>query len=214
MKLIKKFLLLYIAIITSCGTKQETQDSRSMKVDQYDVDIGEKLDSEDWNCEPTQEDNICYPRDWKPVDQTKFTFFSYLNNDDDNTFFVVAKYDLVELGMTDKDYLKEVYRQLKTDTVEIFEEYSFKELIYENRNSSYYGEFSTQVQSKNYFTYTMYTVKGGSLFDITLKVEKRYKDNYYKQFQNILYNIKTDNIYLFDFKEEIKEVKSVNLEGF
>ena len=197
--LIKTIGISILSVVSCYATDKNKKDS--INVDSYNIDVT-KLDSDDWNCFDNKSHQICIPIQWENQIVENSVCFSPLNDNDDNTFFVILMHDTNNVHLNLKGYLQELYHQLIIDTNEIFTEYTLKELNFDNKNA-YYGEFLTEYNNNQYFTYAMYTIKNGFLFDFSLKIKNKDKTTFYKIFQNILYNFKTDSNYLFSEKDEL-----------
>lgn len=134
-----------------------------------------------------------------------------MNNNDSETFFVVNRLNEKEIKMDVNGYLKEVYRQLTADTIELCEGYTLKELTFQNNRKAYYGEFFSKKHGRSFFTRSFFLTYNSFIYDITLKVNERDRVNYSDIFQNILYNIKSSNKHLFDEKDLLRNVRDIDL---
>ena len=198
----------------SCNGKSNNSESKDgyLKVGEFQIRKGKSLNKKDWQCYEVQYDKICCPVEWKYINQKTFLFFSQLDDINENTFFVVVRYDMKINNLTLKDYLKEGYKQLKSDTVERFENYSLKELIFKDK-TALYGEFETKIKDSLYITFSMYRELNGMIYDLSLKVPKEQKDKYYENFQDILYNYKANNKFIYSEKDELKSVHSITFDS-
>jgi len=167
-------------------------------------------DNKSWNCTSIDNEKVCIPLDWKLLHQSKFLFFSYLNNSDTNTFFTVLKYNKAVSGLNVHDYLKTYYSALIKDTVESFTGFTTKELIMENRNS-YYSEFYTRLNKKPYITYSMVFENDNNLYEFTLKSDSAHFMNYKATFSTVLFNYQHNNKSIFSSKDKIKAVKIIDI---
>ncbi|MEO6168170.1 MAG: hypothetical protein ABIO46_12405 [Chitinophagales bacterium] len=184
-----------------------------MKVDELQIRKGKSLNPKDWHCYEVQYDRICCPVLWEPEKQNNFLFFTQLNDSDTNTFFVVLRHDEELNNITLDNYLREAYIQLKDDTNEIFKEYSLRELVFENKKS-FYGEFTTDIRDSLFLSLAMYTEVKGIIYDITLKIPAKEREVYYELFQDILFNYKINEHFLFSEREEINSIHPIDLSTF
>lgn len=212
----KKFIILIIflavfACQTDKGSRLETLAGKTFKVEEHFVSKGETLDPENWNCIKIQEDILCLPNDWLQVETNTFQYFGYLIRNDSNSFFVSIKYPIANIQLTLNDYLKEVYKQLKNDTLELFVDYKLNRLQYES-HEVYYAEYSTNIKNRNYETMSMYCSKEGYIYDFSLKCEKGLKDEYYRKFQNVLLNYWHDGERLFEAEKKLQDVSFLSFD--
>jgi len=80
---------------------------------------------QDWHCFDVQYDIVCCPNKWQPKNQTEVLFFTEIDDLDEHKFFVILRFDEEINKMAIEDYVREVYVQLKNDTVELFKEYHY-----------------------------------------------------------------------------------------
>ena len=186
----------------SCSLKQDGG---------YSVELSDKTDNPDWNCYSKDALDICVPAAWVKEDYDSFEAFYYLNEEDKTSFFIILEYDLEELGMTIKDYCKEVYRQLVVDKTELFKEYSFMEISLETKQA-YYGEYITEIGGLEYLSYSLYIPIEERLMDITLKGRSDRKEELFGAFQNILFNLKMDGEIVYSFNKEVKDTRLIDFE--
>jgi len=86
-----KLYLFFITIILVCGfsqcsSKNETSENSKkdiLKVNKFKLRKGKTL--KDWNCHEIEDNNICIPSTWKTIEQNKVYYFTYLDNNNDNT---------------------------------------------------------------------------------------------------------------------------------
>lgn len=209
----KHYLLISIyslIIFSACGSKTAGDNENMLPVTKFDVDVSEQSTGKDWQSFSILNDNIFCPIDWKLFPQDKVMFFTQINDSDKNTFFTVVRYDQVQNDITLESYIKLGYSQLKNDSVEVFTGYSLKELAFENKQA-FYGEYSTVINKVNYYTFAMYFIEKGFVYDLSLKVRKSDKDKYYNTFQSILYSYKTDDRNVFNEDDEIKSIRIIDL---
>jgi hypothetical protein len=207
------FLILIVCIMSQCQSKTDNTSAESddtWEVEKYKITKGGKLNPKDWKCNDAGEENICIPSAWKPLKQDVMHYFAYLNNNNDNTYFTVAKYNMMTQDIDASKYLSEVYSQLLKDTTENFEGYTLKKLIFIDKEA-YYGEYYTNINKIPYFTYSMLVNHNGVLYEIALKVERNKDPNYKETFQNILYNFRVDGSQIFSEKDEIEKVQIIDL---
>lgn len=200
MKINKCLILLFV--MYSCSLKQDGGSS---------AELSDKSNSPDWNCYSEDTFDICVPTAWVEEEQDSFEAFYYINKTDKSSFFVVAQFDLNELGISVKDYFKEVYRQLIIDKEEFFKKYSFKEISLETKQV-YYGEYITEIGGLEYLSYSLYVPFKGRLIDITLKGRIDQRPELFSAFQNILFNFRMDGEILFAFNKEVKSTRFIDLE--
>src|SRR3972149_8625259 len=212
-----KLYLFFITIILVCGfsqcsSKNETSENSKkdiLKVNKFKLRKGKTL--KDWNCHEIEDNNICIPSTWKTIEQNKVYYFTYLDNNNDNTYFTILRYNASVENIDSKEYLKETYLQLINDTLEKGMSYTVKRLIFKNKES-YYCEYYTKIDNISYITYSMIFNQGDFLYDISLKAEKDVAStNYYDVFQDILYNFRIKGNQFFSEKDKLKEIQIIDL---
>lgn len=201
---------LFLWLCLSCSNKKEQKGVEgSINVDEYEFQNTGTLT--DWTCFDVNADKVCVPNAWNKVDNHSFHFFSYLTSEKNrNRFFVVVKYDTAAVNLDLREYLREVVAQVKADTHEIAREGSFRRLTFENSPPCYYSEFVTEIQDQQHYTFSIYTVRFGSLFDFTLKTHVAEKESAYSDFQNVLFNYKIGKEYLFRKEDPILSIDLID----
>lgn len=164
-----------------------------------------------WACHTLSDDEICLPKDWNPIEQDKAYYFAYLDNNDKQTYFAIVRYDILKDNVSAEWYLKEMLNQLiNGDDRESFEGYTLNELKFIDK-VSYYGEYYTQIDDEQYFTYSMVVEYKGNLYEIALKVLRGKGPDYKDVFQKILTHFKINNNTIFNKSDEIIEEKLLKL---
>lgn len=208
-------LIMVFLVIGSCTREPSPQKLKKnedfLTIDFYDSTNVEKLDISNWECYSVSTENICFPKDWIEVRQSKYLFLSFLEERDKNIYLVGIKFEREELGIN--DYLSEVADQAKMDTVDILQNHSIKELVFEDEDKSYFAEFHTKDNEGEYYSYCMYKTFGNYLFDITLKVPYDQKEAYQKIFQGILSSFQSNEKYVFSQKNNVKKFRSLNIDS-
>jgi hypothetical protein len=204
------FILLLLSSFLSlvqCNSKNEQKSVSDDKiiVDNIKVKKGRKIDASGWKCYVLKNEVVCVPAEWKIVDQDKIDFFCYLNNSNENTYFVLGKFN------TDfRKYLADTYYQLTNDTIEIGEGYTVKKLLFRDK-VIYYCEYFTRYDNREYIMYSILFHKFNYLYDISLKVEKDTSIDFYNIFQDILFNLTMDGKPVFREKDKLKEFELIDL---
>src|SRR6267142_6637522 len=182
MKFLTKYFFLILLTFCACKPKASTEsEDGSTKVEKHQFLPSDQL--KNWICDQIKMERVCYPGEWDKIQQDRFLFFAYFDSTNDNSFFALAKHP-VYVDLTIETYLKEAYRQLKSDTIDILREYSAKELVFKD-NRAFYVEFMSEADAKVFITFCMYTIQNGYLFDFSLKVEDTRKAQFYQNFQDI-----------------------------
>ncbi len=194
-------IALYLVLLMGCSNTQKVEDSSANSIE---------FGLSGWMCDTLSSEIICLPEEWHSVDQDKIYYFAYLDNDDQQTYFTIAKYDVSKDGINAEVYLKEMYRQLVEDKKELFEGYTLKKLKFPDKEA-YYGEYYTEIDEKEYFTYSMLVEQDGHLYDIALKVLRGVGPDYKETFQKLITNLKIDKFTVFDNEDEIIEEQVVRL---
>jgi hypothetical protein len=198
----------------ACSSKKEEVGGHSDTLNMNNFDFKEEGSVVDWKCLDIKEDQVCIPRDWKVIEAPSVQFFSHLGPvagpELKYEFFTVSKYDTAVIGLGLDQYVQGVSRQIKLDTIEVPKEGRFQYLTFETSAPCYFGEFLTEVAGKRYFTYTMYTVTNGFLFDFTLKTKVEDKGKFYKDFRNILFNYRWGGKLLFKKNDPVVSTKIVD----
>lgn len=211
MLFIKKVFVIALCITCFIRCTGGSQQNGHNKTIDITFKQGEKLRTKDWVCYNLSDSRICIPSNWKFEQQSKYYFFSELDGPYDvNSFFVIAKYDKLSSGLGAIKYLKETFNQLKRDTVEKFMGYTVKKLIF-NDKVSYYCEYFTSVGNKPYIGYSTIFEQDGNLFDITLKTDSIRSEKYRERYRDVLFNIYRKNEPVFSAKDNIKDVKVIDI---
>jgi len=211
-----KIYLLIVTTIFVCGfsrctsNRDTSENSKKdiLKVTNFKLRKGNTL--KDWNCFEIEGNTICIPLTWKTIKQNKVYYFTYLDNNNDNTYFTILRFNESTENIDSKKYLKETYLQLVNDTAEKGTSYSVKKLIFKNKES-YYCEYYTKIGNISYITYSMIFNRGDYLYDVSLKAEKDVSTKYYDVFQDILYNFRIKGNQFFSEKDKLKEIQIIDL---
>jgi hypothetical protein len=202
--------IIFICGFSQCTSKNETSENSKndiLTVNKFKLRKGNTI--KDWNCHEIEDNNICIPSTWKTIEQNKVYYFTYLDNNNDNTYFTILRYDVSVDNFDSKKYLKETYLQLVSDTLEKGMSYTVKRLIFKNKES-YYCEYYTKIDDISYITYSMIFNQGDFLYDISLKAEKDVDStNYYDVFQDILYNFRIKGNQFFSEKDSKPSAKCI-----
>jgi hypothetical protein len=191
-------------------SQEDSAVQETWAVDKYEFKKGENLNPKDWNCVKIEDNEICCPSNWKPVQQKSVSYFSYLNNNNKSTFFTIVNYTISESNIDARRYLKLGYSQLLKDTVEKFTGFTVKKLIFQD-NEAYYAEYFTEVNKQSYLTYSMLFEKDNYLYDIALKVEKDKSPNYTETFKNILFSLKVKGEQVFDGEDKLEKIEIIDI---
>lgn len=168
------------------------------------------LNSKEWVQIKLKPESFCIPVKWQPLNQKFYYYFSYLNNKDENRYFVIAKYDMRKTSVTPLRYLHETYSEALKDTAELFNGYTLKRLNI-NKNEVYYSEFYTNIRNTKYLTYSMIFTNKGFLYDVSMKgwlnESLRLKNDY----TNILSSLVIGNTNIFKKSFPISKIEVVDL---
>lgn len=200
MKTALSIVLIILVIFSSCNPKaNKSNPLLPLKVSHYKM-----------KCYNLGQVEICTPDSWRLVHQSKYLFYSYLDNDDSSQYFVTLKYNKLSSGLTIKKYLHETYRALMTDTVEKFNGYTCEKLVFNNK-TSYYGEYYTHIADRKYVTMSMIYEDNSDLFEFALKFNAYYLETYKPIFGDILFQYKHDNEFYFKGKDDISKKEIIDL---
>lgn len=189
---------------------KSNQSKDTLTVNSFEFKKGAELDRSEWSCNVANEDIICHPSKWTPVKQSKLHYFAYLDSADKTRFFTVLTYNVAKDKIDAKGYLKEVYAQASKDTVERFDGFTVKELIFSDRNA-YYAEYYTTIDNEPFLTYSMVFENSGTLYDVALKLKKSEASSYKQVFTNILYNVRANNSLVFDENDKLEKIAVVDI---
>lgn len=176
----------------------------------YTIKQGKPLPPNEWHCYNVDQEKVCTPSTWVLIKQNQFLFMSSLNHSDSNSYFVVVKYDLKTSGFNAYKYLKEMYKELKKDSISQFIDYKTTKVVYDDKES-FDSELYTSINKKAYTTYSTVFETNDVLFDIALKIESSKANAYKETYKNILFNFYHKNETIFSSKNEIKNVEVVDL---
>ena len=194
------FLLTYC---TLAPEKAET-DSIEIKFKQ-----GKNLNSENWKCQVIETNTVCIPTNWNFIDQDKVFFFAALDNDK-NTFFTIIKSDINSSKLNADRYLKEGYSQMLGDSTEALRGYTVKKMTFSDKQS-YYAEYFTTINTKEYFAYSMVFEKEGYLYDIALKLPEEDSPKYKDTFKDAVFNFRINGKPVFGELDEIENIEIIDL---
>lgn len=210
-KRISCLILSIFLALSACSLQSEKKHGYS-EIDDFQVTLDKEFDTQDWTCVNAQYDEVCFPSKWKVVEQTKYLFLSQLADTDENTYFVVLRYEMGISKVNIDAYLTEVQRQLSSDTVEVMLDYKLTELIFSNEERAVFAELDTRVKEMKYKAFAIYYEFNGLLYDLTLKTSFNSESVDYQIFQNVLYNYKTQGTHLFPINESIKAFRPIVLD--
>lgn len=156
-----------------------------------------------WVCISAQFDEMCMPRNWTIVDQSKILFLCKVDSFDNNCFMAVLRYDTLtsEIKNVSK-YLDEVKSLLISDTLEGLDQYSIRYVKFANKEV-YHCEFTTIIGEHRLVSLCMYVQYKGFVYDFTLKIPEKDRDYFNNIFQEFLLNYKSNGEYLFTTDEEV-----------
>ena len=194
------------------GTMQKSVDGELTNVS-LRARSGNSLDSNEWKCYDLQYDRICCPDTWKPEESSSCLLFTQIGDSDQNTFFAVLRHDTVLCKLNLDNYLREVYLQLRDDTLELFKEYTLTELVFEDKKA-FFGEFTTMIDDSLLLSFVMFTQVRGLVYDLTLKVPLKARDFNRKLFEDLLYNYKANGKFLFNENDELLSMREVDIMTF
>ncbi len=209
-------IILMLLIVNACNVRNSSnQKSVENDLSTHGLQIrsGRSIDSNEWKCYALQYDKICCPLIWKPEKQSNYLFYTQLEDSDLNTFFVVLRHDTSMNKLNLDNYLRELYLQLRDDTIELFKEYTLNELVFDDKKA-FYGEFTTIIDGSLFLSFVMYTEVNGLVYDLTLKTPLKSRELYRELFQDVLYNYKANGKYLFSEKDELASVKKIDITTF
>ncbi|MES2377950.1 MAG: hypothetical protein V4553_15290 [Bacteroidota bacterium] len=169
------------------------------------------LNSEDWNCKKIDDERICVPTSWVFKEQTKYLFFTNLDNDDNNSYFVILKHNKTGSGLSIIKYLKEMYTVFRQkDTIELTRGYTLKKVI-SDKAITYHNEFYSTISNKNYVTYTVIFEKDDNIFDMSLKIDEEHSTRYQELFRDVLFRFQYKNEPTFTPEEKINKIDTIDL---
>lgn len=165
-----------------------------------------------WKCWNVQYDKICCPESWHPLADAETLFFSQIADSDENTYLAILRHDTSIERLTMADYLKLGVSALTADTTEPLESYNLNELQLKD-GIAVFGEYSLTKQGNQYRIFSMYTIREGLLYDISLKVLEEKKEYYYAIFQDLLYKYEANGKHLYTSEKDILSVKPLEIDA-
>ena len=153
-----------------------------------------------------------FPDYFKRIHNTKppVLFQADIEDNDDNTYLVLLRYDLTEIKSSVYDYLYQYNDSWKNNNEETLKSKEFKKFYFKNIEI-----FQAKVQTKreiNYEAVSYCFVVNNFLYDLTYKnaVSKNSAIGL-EIFNDILYSMKCENVDLFDYNSR-KYLKEENIE--
>lgn len=203
------FILIYGFILGSCN---RVENDGTIKVDEININKIGNHTSKDWQCFNAQYDRICCPISWKIINQHKRLFLVAINANDTNEFFSVVRYDKKINSISTNDYLRAYYSQIYYDSVEVLKTYTFKQLNFKDK-TSYYGEFETEINNQNYYSFVMIIDYKGILYDLVMKKHFKMQDKKenYQIFEDILFNYLANKENIMSVKDKLLSFKEMDL---
>jgi hypothetical protein len=189
--------------------KNEPAINQAWMVEKYDLERGEPLSADEWECYDAAGDRFCIPRSWEPVKQNKVWFLSHLDTKDKRTYFAVVKVELEDTLDMDLFYLQKMYAEYLADSVEQLTGSSLRKLTFAE-NVVFDAELSTAVGEKRYKTYSVVLQENEYLFEIGLKVEESESASAKEIFRNILYNVKFGRDSIFTNHNKLEKIEFVD----
>jgi len=129
---------------------------------------------------------------------------------DPQSYIVILKYNINSTGLTANKYLREMYLELKKDTLEKFNDYTTFKMIYNNKET-FDSEFHTTIKNKAYTTFSTVFEKNSNLFEIALKVESSQSSKYEQLYKDIVYNFYSKNKLVFSVTDKVNGIHQIDL---
>lgn len=202
------YLLIAVSII-SCKSKNEVEKTDTIKIDKYEITIGQSLSQDEWKCKELTNELICFPASWKEYNQDYYYFAALPDTTNKEVYLVISKLNKTRYKIDENAYLKGGYEVLAKDTQEILINYDLKKLIFDDGHS-FYIECEVEKAHQKYLMFSMVFTVGDDLYDIVVKSKIEDQELYRKLYQNILFNFKIDNKFFFARKREIIEYKPIS----
>ena len=188
--------------MTQCKNKASTSSTTALD--------DSLLESKNWIKIKLKSESFCLPAKWKTTDQHSYYYFSRLNHNDNNTYFVIAKFNIKDTQITALKYLSQTYTAELKDTAELFNGYTVKKLNL-NNNTVYYCEFFTTIKGTKYLMYSMIFTKNGFFYDVSLKESLARSVNVKKDYNNIIYSMTIEGESAFARTWPIKDIEVIDL---
>jgi hypothetical protein len=205
------YAALIIGFISCTNTNNDEVNGKNVNIV---FKKGKKLDAQSMRCYQIDDNTICIPSNWKLQNQNKYFLFSTLDNNDDlNSFFVIAKYSKITSGLSCVRYIKETYNELRKDTTEKLVGYTVKKLTFEN-TVSYYCEYYTSVANKPYLSFSTVFERNDNIFDVTLKTDSPRAQKLKESYRNVLFNLYHNHVAYFSEKDNVKNIEVIDLSKF
>lgn len=152
------------------------------------------LTSSGWIENNSNHISFRYLNSWNPVESKDYFFIAGLSDFDENSFVVTIVYEKEDSKVRNlQQYLKEVDRQVKIDTSEVFLKSDFYLVTINNKKEPLvFGEIETIIDSTRYKTIICYAEDKRNVFDFSMKMplkqfnKKKYVEfaTYYTSFIN------------------------------
>jgi hypothetical protein len=161
-------------------------------------------------CFNISDDKVCVPKKWQLKKQSRYLILCSINSADTSEYFVVLKHNKLSSGITLNTYLKEIYKALRNDTVEIASGYTSQKLTGENE-ITYYSEFHTTLNGKPYITLSMIFQDKSNIYEFALKTSEKNFSNNKIAFRNTLFESRMDHHSGFNKNDKFLKIEIVDL---
>jgi len=196
-------------LLTTC-VKNKTNSDDEIPVSKFEMKKG--ADLKNWHCYNIQNDEVCLPKDWKSHKKEEVIFYSDLGDSTNGTYFSISRYVKKNEDVSAKNYLRQMYDVLSSDTIEVTNEYKLSELNFSDFKA-FFGEFYMNKKLNKYCYYTMIWETDGYLYGLAMKAKMDEREYYYKDFQNILYTFKSDGKLVFSEASTLKSIRNIDLQN-
>jgi hypothetical protein len=195
-------LLGVFCVLASCRSKV-TQNVKANYRDSV-------ADLQQWKLIKLDTESFYQPLGWKTGKQAGYNYFAYLNNGDKAKYFSIVKYKMSDKGLTPLVYLHEMYKTWLNNKTEIFDGYNVKKQVI-GKNEIYCSQIFTTIGNRKLLNYSLIFTDNDYLYNIGVKIERPEYLHYKTSLDNIVFNLKINDKYIFDPDANIASERVIDL---
>lgn len=206
--------ILIAAVINSCQTNKGGNDNKSLNesksnITSFKITEGKSLNNDEFTLFSNEDIEFFYPKTWIQKDVADYEFFAYTTKEKDIQNFIVINSFELSSEISEESYFEAMHEYFSSNDDESLSNYKISKLTFESK-TSYYAEYETLYHDEDYILFQMLWKDEKHLYDFTLKCDLASKEYYYKEFQIILYNIKSrKGSYFFEVEDELTNLDNV-----
>jgi hypothetical protein len=130
----------------------------------------------DWKTYNSAQVKTSLPSNWNPVKEKDLLLYVPYSKNNPALYYAVLKYDLSELKISLKDYVKETFRQISIKDKKF--KYFIRRAKIDNKNTCYLLEIYTNENGIKYKTHILVYQKENLIYDFGYKILDKTSTNY------------------------------------